>query len=235
MPIAARRSIVAACAALALAASPAAQTRDEGGLWLMWLGQGRFADRDAPLGALRWWLDLQPRWLDDGGRYDTTLVRPGLGWALSDRVTAWAGYAYVEVDPPGRGPFVENRSWQQLTWNVPVEGFTLATRTRLEQRFVDDRGETGWRLRQFVKATLPVSPGGDWFLSAYDEVFHDLGDTRWGQRQGLRQNRAFAGLGWRFDAERGASLEVGYLNQWLDPRGTDVMNHILSINLFMNF
>jgi hypothetical protein len=222
-------------AVAAFAAGLPGQTRDDGGLWLMWLGQGRFAPRDEPLGALRWWLDVQPRWLGDGDRYDTTLLRPGLGWALDERVTAWAGYAWIQVDPVGVAPFDENRVWQQVTWNVPVEGFTLLSRTRLEQRFIEGSGDTGWRFRQFVKATLPLSPDGDVFASAYDEIFHDIDDTAWGQRQGLRQNRAFAGLGWRFDPERNWSLEVGYLNQWLDRPGEDAMNHILSINVFMNF
>lgn len=230
-----RARLLAAILSAGCACVLPAQTRDDGGLWLMWFGQGRFAGADSPLRDLRWWVDVQPRWLDDGERYDTTLLRPGLGLALDERTTVWAGYAWIETDPAARASFVEHRAWQQLTWNAPVEGFTLLSRTRFEQRFLEGSSETGLRLRQFVKATLPLAGDGSWFLSAYDEVFYDVDDTAWGQRTGVRQNRAFAGLGYRFGGERNWNLEVGYLNQWLDRSGEDAMNHILSINVLMSF
>ena len=219
----------------ALSGQLAAQTRDDGGLWLMWFGHGRLGAADSALGDWRWWADAQPRWLGEGDRYDTTLLRPGLGYAFDSRTTLWAGYAWIESDPVGREAFVEQRAWQQLTWNAPVEGFTLLSRTRLEERFVEGRGETGWRLRQLFKVTVPVSGDGDLFVSAWDEVFHDLHDTDWGQRRGLRQNRAFAGLGVRLSEQHNWTLEVGYLNQWLNRPGTDGLNHILSVNVLMAF
>ena len=222
---------------LVLAGPTLAQTRDDGGIWGMWFTQGRFGAADSELGAWRWSADLQPRWSDDGEHYSTTLLRPGLGYALSDRVSLWAGYTWIHNDPIGGTAFVGQDVWQQLLWNVPVAGVTLTSRTRLEQRFREDFGETGWRLRQFVKATLPIAADGDLFLAAFDEVLHDVNDTAWGQRTGMRDNRAFAGLGWKFDAGGGGSgaIEIGYLNQWLDRPGTDAMNHLLAINLFLNF
>jgi hypothetical protein len=132
------------------------------------------------------------------------------------------------------GPGDEHRPWQQLTWNIPVDGFTLVSRSRLEQRFVEDGSETGWRLRQFLRASRPFGADGRRYVTAYDEVFLELNDTRWGQRAGLRQNRAFAGIGWFIDGPRKTAVEVGYLNQWVDRPGEDRMNHILSINLFVN-
>lgn len=117
-----------------------------------------------------------------------------------------------------------------------VKGFTLQSRTRLEQRIIQEN--VGWRLREFVKGTVNV-PGSDRiYLAAYDELFFDLDDTTWsvgGQRSGFRQNRAFAGLGFRLDPGKHISFEAGYLNQWFDRRKEDRMNHVLSLNLFLNY
>lgn len=209
---------------------------EDGGLWLASFGQGALGTPAADGRGLRWWLDLHARWRDGAGELDTTIVRPAVGYALTPRVTLLGGYAWVATHPsgPGQGQKDEHRPWQQLTWNVPVAGFTLVSRSRLEQRFVDDGSETGWRLRQFLRASRPLGADGRRYVTAYDEVFLEFNDTRWGQRAGLRQNRAFAGLGWFIDGPRKTAVEVGYLNQWVDRPGEDRMNHILSINLFLN-
>ncbi len=201
----------------------------------MWVGQGRLGDKDSLLGDWRWWLDAQLRWREDGQAYDTGLVRPGLGYAITDRITAHLGYARIESDPAGRSAFHEDRVWQQLTWNLPVEGFTLQSRTRLEQRFLEDQSDAGWRLRQFFKSTVPVVEDRTTFVSIWDEMFWDLEDTSWGQRTGFRQNRAFLGLGQILDEKKTISIELGYLNQWIDRPGEDRLNHILLVCMFMTF
>jgi hypothetical protein len=139
------------------------------------------------------------------------------------------------ADPKGRDEFGEHRPWQQLTWNIPVGDVTVQSRTRLEQRFVETDGDTGWRLREFVKTTVPLSADKRVFASVWDELFWDLDDTDWGQRAGFRQNRAFVGPGWFLGEGKQVSLEVGYLNQWVDRPGEDKLNHVLSIWLFVNF
>ena len=216
-------------------AGAVAQTRDDGALWLAWVAQGRLGAPDTALGDFRFWLDVQDRQRDEARHFDLGIVRPGLGYALTERITAFAGYAWVPTDPPRRDDFDEHRTWQQLTWNIPVLGGTVQSRTRLEQRFVATDGDTGWRLREFVKTTVPLVADKSWFVSLWDEMFWDLNDTDWGQRTGFRQNRAFAGLGTFLDEGRRLSLEIGYLNQWIDRPGEDRMNHILSVWLFTTF
>ena len=107
-------------------------------------------------------------------------------------------------------------------------------RTRLEQRYLDEHAGLGWRLRQFVRASRALGPGSRWSAIAYDELFVNLNDTRWGVAGGLDQNRAFAGVGMQFARE--ARFEIGYLNQYVVRDGAaDRMNHILSLGLFLNF
>ena len=217
----------------ALAGDP--QEREQ--IWAMALAQGGFGFVHPKLSRVRGWLELQGRWRSFGQSYETGfLPRVALGYAITDQITILSGFAAVESDPAQKKPFTELRPWQQLTWNLPVKGFTLQSRTRLEQRLI--QSNLGWRLREFVKTTVPV-PGMDRvYLAAYEELFFDLDDTTWptgGQRRGFRQNRFFAGPGFRLDRSKHVSLEVGYLNQWIDRRREDRDNHVLSLNLFLNY
>jgi len=230
-----RRLVLAAGCASLLGSGGIAQTVDDGGAWFGWFAQGKLAAADSTLAPLRWWLDVQDRQRDEGEHFDQLLLRPGLGWALTDRLTVWAGYAYIATDPVRRDEFGENRLWQQLTYNAPTEGFTLQGRARVEQRFLETDGDTGWRLRVMGKAMVPLNDDKSLFASVWDEAFWDLDGTDWGQRQGFRQNRAFAGLGVHLDEAHKVWLEVGYLNQWIDRRGPDKENHLLSISLFTIF
>jgi Protein of unknown function (DUF2490) len=227
--------LAAGSVAAGLALPLAAQTRDDGGAWLAWVAQGRLGAPDSGLGNLRWWLDAQDRQRDEGRHFDLAVIRPGLGYALHERLTAYVGYAWVVADPIGRDEFGEHRAWEQLTWMVPVGGLSVQVRTRLEQRFLETDGDTGWRLREFLKTTVPLTADRGWFVSAWDELFWDLDRTDWGQRAGFRQNRAFVGLGTFLDDARRVSLEVGYLNQWIDRPGEDRMNHIGSVWLLTTF
>ncbi len=128
--------------------------------------------------------------------------------------------------------------WQQLTWDTKLGKrglFGFHSRTRLEQRWFNSDGDTGWRFRQFLRIVRPLAPGSRWAVRVWDEVFLPLNDTDWGARAGFGQNRAFAGLGYTFDWERNYTLEFGYLNQFINRRNTDLMNHIVSLQLILSF
>lgn len=212
----------------------AGEPREGDQIWGVALLQGGFGFVDPKLSRVRGWLEVQGRWRGFGESLEAALLpRVGLGYAITDQVTVHVGYASIYTDPPQQRSYTEDRPWEQLTWIVPFETFTLQSRTRLEQRIHADN--LGWRLREFVKATVPV-PGFDRaFFAAYDELFFDLDDTSWGQRSGFRQNRAFVGLGYKLDPGKHVTLEAGYLNQWLDRRNEDRDNHVLSLNLFLNY
>jgi hypothetical protein len=184
----------------------------------------------------RYWLEGQGRFGEDISRFTQGIVRPGLGLALSERVTLWLGYAWVPTDPSGPANGTsEHRLWQQVMWTTPLPfgEFTLLSRTRLEQRFFEHSGDTGWRLRQFTKVTHPLALEGRLYASLWDEVFLALDDTDWGARAGLDQNRSFGGMGLRLAP--GVALEAGYLNQYIFRQvRDDASNHILAISLYLN-
>lgn len=225
---------VAVLVAWALTAGwAAAQPRHDEGLWLAVFGNGKF-ERGGDDSPLRWWFDGQARFLDDAGGFNQSLVRPGLGYAVAEDHTLWAGYAWVRTSPAAPADeFDEHRLWQQWTYTPKLDRYSFLFRSRLEERWVETGNDVGLRFRQMVRAQYRLTDTPQWSLVAWDEAFFHLNDTDWGARAGFDQNRAFVGVAFKADPDARTRVEVGYLNQYIYRRGgTDAMNHILSLNLF---
>jgi len=175
------------------------------------------------------WFDGHARFQNDASELGVTIVRPGIGWQVTDKLKLWLGYAWVT----GRrdGPDVkEERIWQQATYPVAqIFGGGLSGRTRLEQRTRDGASDTGWRLRQSWRWSRPVE-GTQLSLIIANETFVGLSDTDWGQRDGYDQNRAFLGLGWQ--ATPKIRVDAGYLNNHIDGGSTgNRSNHVIVLGL----
>lgn len=171
---------------------------------------------------------------DFGTRAPTTLIRPALGYQMSRNVSLWGGYARVDTRPQGQAATAENRYFQQLLWAPgSVGGVTIALRTRLEQRTVEGAKDTGWRLRQQIRATVPLRKAG---LSAVvsSEPFVALNSTDFGASNGLDQWRNFAGIS--VPATKRLSVEFGYMNRYVQRRGRpDRVDHIIPLTLGYRF
>lgn len=222
------------CMGLGRAFDLQAETEQNNGLWMMKASQGVLGSKDSPY---RWWLDAHLRYSDDANDFEQSIFRPGFGYALPKNHTLWAGYGWIANSPEIGDTFHEHRFWQQHSWKTKVGSFGLASRSRLEQRFREgSQDDTGWRFRQFIKLTRPILDDGPLYWSLWDEVFLNLNDTDWGAESGLDRNRIFAGIGWKPKSMPYLKGEVGYLNQLIDrPSGIHRMDHLLSLNLFLNF
>jgi hypothetical protein len=215
-------------------ASARAQSVDSG-LWLSFSATGKLP---APLnnakGSWRLWTDGQARFGDDFGRFSQGLIRPGVGYALNDMWTVWAGYAYVRTEQPyARTPTNEQRVWEQLSWQTKAGRTDLSSRTRLEERFNSAGSGTGVRLREMGKLMQPLGKG-TWLIAVYDEIFINLNSANFGPKAGADRNRVFAGPG--INLGKPLRIELGYLNQYtFNNNGPDKVDHILSINAFWNF
>ncbi len=212
-----------------------AETSEDVGLWLMLMMEGPIGGQQHKPSKFRWWLDIQPRFLDDVSGVQQSLFRPGVGYALGERTTVWLGYARVRTKSSSGASSDEDRIWQQFLWKPSFKKVAFQSRTRLEQRFLDTGSQTGWRFRQFLKASWGLPNASRFSLVGYEEIFLNLNETDWGQRSGFAQNRLFAGLGMKLSEQGRTKIEAGYLNQFIDRAAADQMNHILSINLFLNF
>ena len=190
---------------------------------------------------IKWWLEGQGRFGNDSSRFSQGIIRPGVGYALNEKTSIWLGYAWIPTSFPfaGQSPFNEHRVWQQLLWSNPYSFGTITSRTRMEQRTFDIQGSTdvAHRFRQFLKWTVPmpaISPKVSFVL--LDEIFINLNNIDTGARTGFNQNRIFAGIAYKVN--KVATAEIGYMNQYFNrpssPR-PDQMQHLLAINLFLNF
>ena len=180
------------------------------------------------------WFDSHARYRDGVSDLGLTIIRPGLGWRLTDRTTAWAGYARV-VGRRDNGPNVEeDRAWEQLTYPVvDLLGGSLTGRTRLEQRYIDGADDTGHRLRQSVRWTRPIG-ASDWSWIAANEVFINLNDTDFGADTGYAQNRAYAGLSWK--PVPGLGFQFTYLNNHIDnPFGDNAKNNNFTVSMSLRW
>jgi hypothetical protein len=200
------------------------------------------------LSKLKWWAEGQGRFGDDSSKFSQAIVRPGVGYQLTPTTSIWVGYAWTPTTTPYvKNTYDEHRVWQQVLWSDKFSWGRLTARSRLEERFVPSHIGTASnpgdpspanstmaaRYRQLIKASIPLSfaPGFSYIIQ--DEAFVSLNDTDWVPRRGFDQNRFFTGIGYAFN--KNITGEVGYMNQYIIRRGSNLMDHILSVNLFLNY
>ncbi|MDA0822051.1 MAG: DUF2490 domain-containing protein [Proteobacteria bacterium] len=222
------------CAMLLTSQKAAADVSEDWHTWGAIVSNGPLGGDDS---RYRFWLEGQGRFDDDTSRLNQGLLRGALGYSVLPRTELWAGYAFVTTNRVGSSDdIVEHRYWQQLTWRAaaPWVGFSLSSRTRVEQRTVERAQDTGWRFREFVKLTRPLVIDNSLYLAAWGEVFLNVNSTDWGADDGFDQSRAFIGLGARIAPH--LRTEIGYMNQYISrDRRPDASNHVLSLTVFLDF
>jgi hypothetical protein len=212
----------------------ATATEHEPGLWMIVSGTDTLLADDKPT-RWRYWFDVQGRFYDPGNGTSQYILRPGIGYDLNGKVTAWAGYARIRARN-NVGDFVdENRYWQQLTWTAARwEHGTLTMRLRLEERSVSTGDDLGVVLRYAVKYTRPIGDSGRRSFVVAEEPFVSLRDTDWAGKSGLRQNRLGIGVAWKLSENN--SLETSYMNIYSGADDApDRMRHLAVINLKTKF
>lgn len=174
------------------------------------------------------WFDGHLRYSEDIGRLGVSIVRPGIGYKLTDSISAWAGYAWIVGQASGQENTTDNRFWQQLTYKLGVSELgNLSGRTRFESRFFRSGGNTGFRLRQSFKLATPITD--KIYSSLWNETFFALNSTDFGARSGYDQNRTHVGLG--FKLTQSLSTEIGYLFNHIRLREDNADNHNISLAL----
>ena len=212
----------------ALAAAPVrAETRHDGQVWQQTVAQG------AVSGYLLYFVELQPRFGNDASELSQMMLRGAAGVKVSDTVSLYQGYANVRTQPAGGNETREHRSFQQVSWSLGNPGgVALSSRTRIEQRWLSNGDDTGWRLRQMIRAAVPVKDGSKVALLGWVEGFAALNDTDWGARSGLDRVRGFAGVELPLSGK--STIETGYLNQYVrTAAGPNQMDHVFTVNLML--
>lgn len=227
-------------------------TAEDFQVWGGIFSQGNFGfvnPNNPDLKKFRWWMEGQGRFGNDATQFTQSLIRPGVGYALTDKVVAWVGYAWAPTAEPltlkTGHPFDEQRIWQQVTWADNFSFGRLSTRSRFEQRFFDNdaplRGgdDVGHRFRQLVKLAVPmpsIDPNLSFIVQSELFIAMNTVDNPAFISRGYDQNRAFVGLGYKLNQY--ATVEMGYMNQFINrPHSArpDQMMHNFIASLFLNF
>jgi len=219
--------VIALLLAAVVAPQGATATEDDIGGWAVGATGGRLGGDDS---RWRYVVDGQARYFDIGTGINQWLIRPGVGYDLTNNLALWVGYARFRSRGRSGAVVDENRYWQDLTWSPRLQtSHRLGLRLRLEQRSVSAGDDVGVVLRAMARYTIPVGDNSNRFFFGL-EPFMDLNSTDWSGGTGLSQNRVFAGFGWTL-APR-ISIEAAYMQQFfkLDSR-EDLVNHLAVVTL----
>lgn len=198
---------------------------------------------EQPVGArTSLWFDGHWRRMNLGNEPQQLLLRPGVLFALSERVRLGAGYTYVATAPygesPAPAPTREHRAWQHVQVGARAGETALSLRLRWEQRWLApvSGGETQdfryfQRARVLVRAQRPLAgwrlETGPVGLYAFNEYFLPVGHLDGDQYR--IQNRASVGLALPITPTQ--RVDVGYMNLYnrIPQRSTRELNHTLTL------
>jgi Protein of unknown function (DUF2490) len=188
----------------------------------------------APGSKWKVYAEVQPRLgrLNDLTEINRLLVRPAIGYQITPHVSVWQGYAWTPSWNERTNQFRnENRLFQQVLVENKWKQLDWKSRTRLEERFIEDTsGTTAVRFRQMVRGQIPISKDKKWSAVAYDELFIDLNKVPNNNKAGYDQNRVFVGINRKFNQHINA--EAGYmLNTVNRLNKADQFNHIIMVQL----
>lgn len=186
--------------------------------------------------------DVQLRSSDGWEEAQNVLLRPGVSYFLDNRNNFTLGYAWIAtLNNPGDN-LVEHRIWQQYIHTQSWRRAALTHRFRLEQRFVEPQngGDRlfSQRLRYFLRSVVPVKSQGSSFTSGpfialQNELFFNIQHDENVNGKLFDQNRLLLAAGYRISSRY--DLELGYLNQFVNGRVNDTMNHIVQFALYSRF
>jgi hypothetical protein len=201
---------VTVCCLLGGAAGPvlAQDGSDELGNWLIWNGTVRFSER--------WsiFTEAQLRLWEVSSNVNEVFARAAGQFHINPRMFVALGYMYSDVSPFLNGEeTTENRIYEQLTASHPWGRPVFEHRLRLEQRWIEESGETDFRnrFRYRLQITTPINrpklEARTHFFNFYDEIFLNLDSDQ----DTFDQNRFYVAYGRQFT--KLANLQLGLLWQ----------------------
>lgn len=156
-----------------------------------------------------------------------------LGYRLNKVVTLWAGYTHNPQYSGGDFTVMEHRAREQVTFDgfAKLGSGKLNGRIRLEQRWRHNVDGTGWRLRPYLKYSVPIA--GKTALNLSTEPFFNLNTTTFQKQSGLDRVRNLVTVS--TPLTKNLSGELGYMNQHGFVRGgPDTSDNIAYFGLSLN-
>ncbi len=212
----------------AILASPA-HAREDHQLWVGASANVKLSDR--------WRIsqDWVARFSDNrNGLYEIE-VATLVGYKIGKSVTLAAGYVHNPQYSEGDFSVMERRAREQITFDnvAAFAGGKLSARMRAEQRWRENVDGVGWRLRPYLKYSLPFKKGGTTSLTISNETFLNLNTTSFQRTKGVDRMRNLIAI--NTSLAKSLSLEAGYLNQYGFVRnGDDTVDHVASVALALS-
>jgi hypothetical protein len=202
--------------------------------WFNVTATGNFNKESKAFSRFKYWLEGQDRIGDNSSRSSQEMLRPGLGYSLTENTSLWLGYGWIHTGAPfTTTPFAENRIWQQLLWTKSYNYWTFLSRTRLEQRFLGNNHKVAYRARQLAKIVVPLKIDSNFSFVSTDELFWHKNNFIGRNSRGFDQNRFFIGFGYQLYPK--VTIEIGYMNQYIRRVGVpNFCSNILAANLLIN-
>jgi hypothetical protein len=214
--------------ALTLVSTPA-QARDDGQIWTSAGVSVKLDDR------WRIGQELTGRFSDNrNGLYEIESVTM-LGYKVSKTATLSAGYVFNPLYSSGDLTDREHRLREQVSFDnfTQIGRGKLSARLRFEQRWREHQDGTAWRMRPYVKYTLPLRTGGKTALVLSNETFVNLKTTDFQRTKGVDRMRNLIAI--NTPLANNLNLEAGYLNQYGFVRnGDDSVDHVASMSLSLS-
>jgi len=224
-----RTITIAATALAALSLSAAAGAKSDQQVWTTANANVKLSD------TWRLQQELTARFSDNrNGLYEIESVTL-LGFRPAKDVTLAAGYVHNPQYSGGDFTVMEHRAREQVTLDnlATIGGGRLSARLRMEQRWREHADGTGWRMRPYVKFSLPLGKGSKTSLTLSNETFVNLNRTAFQRQDGLDRMRNLIAI--NTPLTKALSLEVGYLNQHGFVRGgEDTDDHVASFSLSLS-
>ena len=194
--------------------------------------------------------DAQIRSADQWQNIETTIIRPGISFAIDKKSSLSFGLALIKNKKRVTGiedMVADNRAWQQWLLNQPLRVNSLQHRIRLEERTIPTiyaegnelkkrDGKFNTRLRYFNRYASGFTQKGKLEKGPYwiiqNEFFFNFVGGRYANGKIFDQTRTFAGAGWKFS--KAIDIEMGYMLQYIEGRGKSYTNnHIMQLSSFL--
>ena len=208
--------VTLACILTSPAYADPTHIRSDDGFWSQAVAEGNLSFIDSDLSKVRLWLEGQGRFNNsnpDGNmNWVQGMARTALGYAVTDRLTVWAGYTYLPTQNYGKPFNGEQEFWPAMRYNIPTAFGTLTLREMVEVRYAG--GDVpSIRPRQLIRLLHPFDFEPRLGFLVWDESFFNLNNVpnlKGYGYSGFDQNRAFVGLTWTFNEF--VRTELGYMN-----------------------
>ena len=210
-------------------ASGPAEARDDSQIWTTASASVKLDDH--------WRLgqELTARFSDNrNGLYEIESVTM-LGYKFSKTATISGGYVFNPLYSSGDLTGREHRLREQLSFDnfTQIGRGKLSARLRFEQRWRENQDGTAWRMRPYVKYTLPLHEGGKTALVLSNETFVNLKNTSFQRADGIDRMRNLIAI--NTPLSKNLNLEAGYLNQYGFVRhGDDTVDHVGSVSVSLS-